>query len=87
MQSGLERHDRENALWITSLVFVATHITHGIGAVLLLGPGLFVASMLYGILARRTGTILPGIAIHILGDLAHVYFGALRGDGSLLFVN
>ena len=87
MQTGLERHDRENALWITSLVFAAMHITQGIGAVLLLGPGLFVAAMLYGILARRAGTILPGIAIHILGDLAHVYFGALRGDGSLLFVN
>lgn len=87
MQTGLERHASENALWITSLVFVAMHITQGLGAVLLLGPGLFVASMLYGILARRTGTILPGIGIHILGDLAHVYFGALRGDGSLLFVN
>jgi membrane protease YdiL (CAAX protease family) len=86
MQTGLERHDRKNALWITSLVFVAMHITQGIGAVLFLGPGLFVASMLYGILARRTGTILPGIGIHILGDLAYVYFGVLRGDGSLLFV-
>lgn len=87
MQTGLEGQDRENALWITSLVFVAMHITQGTGAVLLLGPGLFVASMLYGLLARRTGTILPGIAIHILGDLAHVYFGVLRGDGSLLFVS
>ncbi len=87
MQTGLEKHDRENALWITSLVFVGLHITQGIGAVLFLGPGLFVASMLYGTLARRTGTILPGIAIHIAGDLAHVYFGVLRGDGSLLFVN
>jgi membrane protease YdiL (CAAX protease family) len=87
MQTGLEKHDPENALWITSLVFVVMHVTQGIGAVLLLGPGLFVASMLYGMLARRTGTIIPGIAIHILGDLAHVYFGVLRGDGSLLFVN
>lgn len=86
MQTGLERHDRRNALWITSLVFVALHITQGIGAVLLLGPGLFVAAMLYGMLAQRTGTILPGIAIHTLGDLARVYFGVLGGDGSLLFV-
>ncbi|MGH9162647.1 MAG: hypothetical protein ACRD2X_21985 [Vicinamibacteraceae bacterium] len=45
------------------------------------------APTLYGILARRTGTILPGIAIHILGDLAHVYFGVLRGESSLLFVS
>ena len=87
MQTGLERHDRQNAIWITSLVFVASHITQGMGAVLVAGPGLFIASMLYGTLARRTGTILPGLVIHTLGDLARVYFGVLRGDGSLLFVN
>ncbi len=87
MQTGIERHDRERAVWITSLVFVAMHITQGIGAVVLLGPGLFVASLLYGLLARRAGTILPCIAIHTVGDLAHVYFGVLGGDGSLLFVN
>lgn len=87
MQTGIERHDRENAVWLTSLVFVAAHLTQGIGAVLMMGPGLFITSMLYGALARRTGTILPGMAIHVLGDLARVYFGVLRGDGSLLFVH
>jgi hypothetical protein len=46
---------------------------------------MFVASMLYGVLARRTGTIVPGMVIHAAGDLARVYFGVLRGDGSLLF--
>jgi membrane protease YdiL (CAAX protease family) len=86
MQTGLERLDAGSAVVITSLVFVASHITHGLGAVLLLGPGLFVASVLYGILAKRTGTILPGIAIHVVGDLAYTFFGALRGDGSLLYV-
>lgn len=86
MQTGIERHDRANAVWITSLVFVAVHVTQGIPAVVLLGPGLFVASMLYGTLARRTGTIIPGMAIHVAGDLARIYFGVLRGDGSLLFV-
>ncbi|HXW06975.1 MAG TPA: type II CAAX endopeptidase family protein [Vicinamibacterales bacterium] len=86
MQTGIERHDRENAIWLTSLVFAASHITHGIGAVLIMGPGLFIASMLYGTLARRKGTILPGMAIHVLGDLARVYFGVLQGDGSRLFV-
>jgi len=86
MQTGLEQYDRANALWITSLVFVAAHITQGLGAVVLLGPGLFIASMLYGTLARRTGTIIPGIVIHVFGDLAYTYFGVLRGDGSLLFV-
>lgn len=87
MQAGIERYDRENAILITSLVFVASHITQGIGAILVTGPGLFVASLLYGTLARRTGTILPGIVIHVLGDLARVYFGVLRGEGSLLFVS
>lgn len=86
MQTGLERHDRDNAIWITSLVFTASHITHGVGAVLMLGPGLFAASMLYGTLARRTGTILPGMIIHVIGDLARAYFGVLRGDWTLLFV-
>jgi membrane protease YdiL (CAAX protease family) len=86
MQTGLEQHHRENAVWITSLVFVASHITQGAGALLVMGPGLFIASMLYGTLAQRTGTILPGIALHVLGDLARTYFGVLRGDGSLLFV-
>ena len=86
MQTGLEQHDPGNAIWITSLVFVALHLTHGIGAVLLLGPGFFVASMLYGVLAQRSGTIIPGMLIHVLGDLAHTYFGILRGDVSRLFV-
>lgn len=87
MQTGLETRDRASALWITSLAFVASHITQGLGAVLLLGPGLFAASMLYGTLALRTGSILPGMALHVAGDLARVYFGVLHADGSLLFVN
>lgn len=85
MQTGIERYDHRNAVWITSLMFAASHITQGIGALLLMGPGLFVASMLYGTLARRTGTILPGIVLHVAGDLARVYFGVLHGDGHLLF--
>jgi membrane protease YdiL (CAAX protease family) len=85
MLRGLERRDPRNALWITSLVFTLSHITHGLGAVLMLGPGLFAASVLYGLLARRTGTILPGIVIHVLGDLAYTYFGVLKGNAALLF--
>lgn len=87
MQSGIERYDPDNAIWITSLVFVAAHINHGVGTLLVMAPGLFIVAMLYGTLARRTGTILPGMIIHVLGDLSRVYFGVLRGDGSLLFVN
>lgn len=85
MQTGLERHDPDNAILITSLVFAGSHITHGLPTLLLLGPGFFAASMLYGHLARRTGTILPGIAIHVIGDLSYTFFGVLRGDIGLLF--
>ncbi|HSJ30764.1 MAG TPA: CPBP family intramembrane glutamic endopeptidase [Longimicrobiales bacterium] len=86
MQRGLERVDPRSAIWITSLIFVASHITHGLGSVIMLGPGIFVVSMLYGHLALRTGTILPGMCIHILGDLSYTYFGVLHGDRTLLFV-
>lgn len=86
MQRGLERVDPRSAVWITSLVFVASHLTHGLGTVIVLGPGIFVASMLYGHLALRTGTILPGMCLHVMGDLTYTYFGVLKGDGSLLFV-
>ncbi|MBL0937689.1 MAG: CPBP family intramembrane metalloprotease [Gemmatimonadaceae bacterium] len=87
MQTGLERIDPHSAVWITSLVFVLSHVTQGVGAVVLLGPGLFVASMLFGTLAQRTGSIAPGIAIHILGDLSRAFFGVLRGDVDLLFAS
>lgn len=86
MQTGLERVVPGQAILITSVAFTLSHITDGLGALLLLGPGLFAASMLYGALARRLGTILPGIAIHVAGDLAYTFFGVLRGDTSLLFV-
>lgn len=56
MQRGLERLDPRNAVWMTSLVFVASHITHGVDAVIVLGPGIFAASMLYGHLALRSAT-------------------------------
>lgn len=87
VQTGLERRGAGNAVLITSLVFTASHVTQGVAALLLLAPGLFVASMAYGALAQRTGTILPGIVIHVLGDLSYVYFGVLRGDVSLLFAS
>lgn len=84
--AGLEPYGPETAILITSATFTLMHAVHGIGTLLLLGPGMFAASVLYCLLTRRTGTILPGIVIHTLGDLAHTYFGLLGGDGSLLFV-
>jgi membrane protease YdiL (CAAX protease family) len=87
MQTGLEKIDPANALVITSLVFAASHITHGLGTVLILGPALFIAAMIYGLLAQRTGTILPGLVLHTFGDLSYTFLGVLRGDASLLFVS
>ena len=87
MQSGLERINPSNAIAITSVVFTLSHITHGIGTLVVMAPGLFIASVLYGVLAQRTGSILPGMLIHTLGDLSRTFFGVLRGDGSLLFVS
>jgi len=86
MQRGLERVDPRNAIWIASLVFVVSHATHGFGAVLVLGPGIFLASVLYGHLALQTGTIVPGMCLHVIGDLTYTYFGVLHGNGRLLFV-
>ena len=86
MQTNLERHSPPSAILVTSVVFTLFHGVHGLGRLLLLGPGFFVASILYGLLARQTGTIVRGIVIHTLGDLAYTYFGMLGGDGSLLFV-
>jgi membrane protease YdiL (CAAX protease family) len=85
MQSGLERFGAATAIVVTSLVFTLFHGVHGGAALLLLGPGLFMASALYGMLAWHTGSILPGMAMHVLGDLAFTYFGLLGGDARLLF--
>jgi membrane protease YdiL (CAAX protease family) len=87
MQSNLERVKPRHAILITSIVFTLFHGVHGLQALLLLGPGLFAASVLYGLLARQTGTILPGILIHTAGDMAYTFFGLLGGDASLLFVS
>jgi membrane protease YdiL (CAAX protease family) len=86
MQTGLERINRASAVAITSLVFVLLHINHGLSTLVVMAPGLFIASYLYGLLAQRTGTILPGILIHTAGDLARMFFGVLRGDAGTLFV-
>ena len=86
MQRGLEPFGVERAVLVTSAVFTLSHVVHGLGTLLQLGPGFFVVSVLYGVLALRTGTVIPGMVLHTLGDLAYTYFATLRGDGRLLFV-
>jgi membrane protease YdiL (CAAX protease family) len=86
MQSGLERFGAGPAIIVTSIVFALFHGVHGWQALLLLGPGLFIASALFGMLAYHTGSIIPGMMMHVLGDLAFTFFGTLGGDVRLLFV-
>lgn len=86
MQSGLERFGAGTAILVTSFIFMLFHGVHGWQTLLLLGPGLFVASVLFGMLAYHTGSILPGAAAHVLGDLAYTFFGVLGGDAGLLRV-
>lgn len=86
LQRRLEPWGASRAIMITSIVFVLFHGVHGPATLLLLGPGLFAASWLYGWLAVRTGTIVPGMILHALGDLAYTWFGTLGGDWRLLFV-
>lgn len=87
MQSRLERYGAGTAIIVTSLVFTLFHGVHGGAALLLLGPGLFIASALYGMLAYHTGSIVPGIVVHSLGDLAYTFFATLGGDARLLVVS
>jgi membrane protease YdiL (CAAX protease family) len=84
MQSQLERFGPATAIGVTSVVFALSHITHGLEALLLMMPGYLIASALYGLLAYRTGSILPGMALHVFGDMAHTFFAVLGGDVSLL---
>ncbi len=87
MQSHLERIGPTFAILMTSLVFTLLHATHGLGYLLVVGPGFFLASVVYGYLALKSGSILPGMALHVIGDAAHTYFVLLGGNSSLLFAS
>lgn len=85
MQSQLERYGPSFAIGVTSLAFVLMHITHGFEALVLMAPGYFMASVLYGVLALRAGSILPGIVLHVVGDGLYTFFVMIGGDvGPLL---
>jgi uncharacterized protein len=86
LQSQLEHIGASFAIVVTSIVFVLMHITHGIAALLSVAPGYFVASMLYGLLAQRSGSIVPGMILHVLGDASHTFFVLLDGDMSRLTI-
>lgn len=87
MQSHLERIGPTFAILVTSAVFTLLHATHGLAYLLAVAPGFFLASVVYGYLALKSGSILPGMALHFAGDLAFAYFALLGGDSARLFVN
>jgi membrane protease YdiL (CAAX protease family) len=87
MQSCLERIGPTFAILVTSTAFTLLHVTHGLAYLLAVAPGFFLASVVYGYLALKSGSILPGMALHFAGDLAFAYFALLGGNSALLFAN
>ena len=86
MQRGLERFGAGTAIVVSALAFALAHGVHGLETLVFLGPGIFIAGLLYGLLAYHSGSILPGMIVHFLSDLAYTYFGLLGGDWRLLIV-
>lgn len=85
MQHRLEeRYGVETAIAVTGAAFVLIHVTHGVVPMLVMAPGYFLAAVLYGVLAWRTGSILPGMALHATGDFLHTVFALLGGDLGML---
>ena len=79
MQRGLERFGSGTAIVVTSIVFALVHGVHGWQMLLLLGPGIFIASVLYGLLAYHSGSILPGMAGPFpWRPVLHLFRGARR---------
>lgn len=87
MQSHLERIGPTFAILMTSVVFTLMHATHGLQYLIVVAPGFFFASVIYGYLALKSGSILPGMILHAAGDAAFAYFVLLGGDPALLFAN
>ncbi|MEX2272713.1 MAG: type II CAAX endopeptidase family protein [Vicinamibacterales bacterium] len=87
MQSHLERIGPTFAILVTSAVFTLLHATHGLAYLLAVAPGFFLASVVYGYLALKSGSILPGMALHFAGDLAFAYFAILGGNSAQLFAS
>jgi ABC-2 type transport system permease protein/sodium transport system permease protein len=86
MQSHLERIGPTFAILVTSAAFTLLHANHGLAYLLAVAPGLFLASVVYGYLALKSGSIIPGMVLHFAGDLAFAYFALLGGDSARLFV-
>jgi membrane protease YdiL (CAAX protease family) len=87
MQRHLERIGPTFAILVTSAVFALLHVSQGFTYLFTFGPGIFIASVVYGHLALKSGSILPGMALHFAGDLAFAYFALFGGDSALFFAD
>jgi membrane protease YdiL (CAAX protease family) len=87
MQSHLERIGPTFAILVTSVVFTLIHANHGLLYLISVAPGFFMASVVYGYLALKSGSIIPGIVLHSAGDAGHTYFVLLGGNSDLLFAS
>jgi membrane protease YdiL (CAAX protease family) len=87
MQSHLERIGPTFAILVTSVVFTLMHASHGLQYLISVAPGFFLVSVIYGYLALKSGSILPGIILHSAGDFGHTYFVLLGGNSNLLFAS
>lgn len=87
MQSHLERIGPTFAILVTSVVFTLMHASHGLQYLISVAPGFFLASIVYGYLALKSGSIIPGMVLHSAGDAGHTYFVLLGGNSDLLFAS
>jgi uncharacterized protein len=68
MQVPIERrHGSVIAVLVSSAVFALAHMTHGILPTYVIGIFL-ISAALYGPLAHLTGSIVPGMILHFVGD-------------------
>ena len=69
MQLPLERaYGPVAAITTTSIIFTAIHLTHG-ARILPFLPFYLVVAIIYSLLTRITGSILPSIVLHFTGDV------------------
>jgi membrane protease YdiL (CAAX protease family) len=68
MQTPLQkRHGPKTAIILTSILFTLIHLSHRWAAPIL--PQIFFASILLGVLAWRSGSLIPGIIGHAILDV------------------
>jgi membrane protease YdiL (CAAX protease family) len=70
MQSNLENSFRPAiAIFIVSIAFALLHLSHGVVDLARNGVFYFAASVVYGLQASFTRSILPSLILHFVGDL------------------